>query len=288
MGLDINIVRLLLAARDRQVSFDRVLTVGRLRLYVYPRTMSRLLDKHNLPSAEFAEAGPACAFAEPFFRSLGASEIMALDYSDYEGADLVHDLNAPIPSAWKDRFDVVCDGGTLEHVFHFPTALQKCMEMVRPGGRLFIHTGINNFCGHGFYQFSPELFYRALSPRNGYEVERMIAHAIGPYNRWYEVSDPEQVGARVELITCAPMNMLIQARRIAAAPIFSEPPLQSDYTVMWRSAGGSAAGDAPASGAFTKVFPGLARLVHAAGTGIRFVWRQSLRNRRSFRPITKP
>ena len=59
MGLDINIVRLLLAARDRQVSFDRVLTVGRVRLHVYPRTMSRLLEEHNLPAAEFAEAGPA-------------------------------------------------------------------------------------------------------------------------------------------------------------------------------------------------------------------------------------
>jgi len=37
-----------------------------------------------------------------------------------------------------------------------------------------IHTPASNLCGHGFYQFSPELFYRALNATNGFEVERMI------------------------------------------------------------------------------------------------------------------
>ena len=62
------------------------------------------------------------------------------------------------------QFDVVYDGGTLEHVFNFPVALRNAMELLRPGGRLFtIHTCANNLCGHGFYQFSRELFYRTLS-----------------------------------------------------------------------------------------------------------------------------
>ena len=33
-------------------------------------------------------------------------------------------------------------------------------------------TPANNFFGHGFYQFTPELFFRIFSAANGFEVER--------------------------------------------------------------------------------------------------------------------
>jgi hypothetical protein len=78
------------------------------------------------------------------------------------------------------------DGGTTEHVFNFPTALTNAMQMVETGGHLVIITGGNNFCGHGFYQFSPELFYRALSAENGFEMKRLIAAEVG--GNWYEVA----------------------------------------------------------------------------------------------------
>ena len=127
----------------------------------------------------------------------------------------------------KQRFSVVHDGGTLEHVFNYLNALRNCMELVKLGGRLFIHAPANNWCGHGFYQFSPELFYRALSPQNGFEVERMIVHPVGPYGRWHEVVDPDQIGSRVEALTFYPLHVLIQAKRSSAIPIFASAPQQS-------------------------------------------------------------
>jgi len=36
-----------------------------------------------------------------FFRLFGVPEIRALDHSGYEGAELIHDLNRPIPLTWK-------------------------------------------------------------------------------------------------------------------------------------------------------------------------------------------
>jgi hypothetical protein len=141
-------------------------------------------------------------------------------------------LNTPIAPELRERFDVVYDGGTLEHVFNFPVALQNCMELTRVGGHVFIHTVTNNYCGHGFYQFSPELFFRAFSALNGFAVERMVLHAIGPYGRWYEVSDPEQIRSRVELITFCPMQLLIHAKRIAVLDL-ATPPQQSDFVPRW-------------------------------------------------------
>jgi 2-polyprenyl-3-methyl-5-hydroxy-6-metoxy-1,4-benzoquinol methylase len=57
----------------------------------------------------------------------------------------------------------VFDGGTLEHIFDYPTAIKNCMKMVKPGGHLLLTTPANNWFGHGFYQFSPELFYSFVS-----------------------------------------------------------------------------------------------------------------------------
>jgi hypothetical protein len=219
-----------------------------------------------------------------------------MDVSNFEGATFIHDLNQPIGAELRERFDAVYDGGTLEHVFNFPIALKNCMEMVKVGGSLFTHTVANNWCGHGFYQFSPELFYRAFSKENGYVVERMIAHVVGPYGRWFDVMDPEQIRSRVALRTCVPVMLLIQARRVALEPVFARPPQQSDYTPRWQDSGAEGAKPADASrpvyGAprpgLARFLPGLARLWNVAKIGTGILFDQSLWNRKYFRPVRKP
>lgn len=100
---------------------------------------------------------------EPLARALGAGNVSSCDFSGYEKATLIHDLNVPIGPEWHERFDMVIDGGTLEHVFNFPVAIANCMNLVKTGGHLLLFSPSNNMCGHGFYQFSPELFFRVLA-----------------------------------------------------------------------------------------------------------------------------
>jgi SAM-dependent methyltransferase len=213
--------------------------------------------------------------------------------SDFEGAEVVHDLNKPLPQQFKERFDLVYDGGTLEHVFNFPLALQNCMEMLRPGGRLFLHTIANNYCGHGFYQFSPELFFRVFSDENGFQMERMIAHRVGPYGRWFEVSDPSAIRSRVEVITFTPLQLIVRARRTKVVPLFTTAPQQSDYTPRWDAGAGGAASDAtsnpyaPARPKFT-LLPGVSRLYNVLKIGLGIYYSQSLFNRKRFRPVPRP
>jgi hypothetical protein len=291
MGLDINAVRFLIAARKDGVKLGEVLTLGRQDLNVYPLKLIRLFQSHGLSASEFRD-GKGVVFAEPVFNQLGASRVYSLDASGFEGANFVHDLNAPIGSELKERFDFVYDGGTLEHIFNFPVALRNCMEMVRLGGRLMIHTVANNYCGHGFYQFSPELFYRALAPSSGYEIEKMIMHMIGPYGRWYEVSDPEEIRARVEFITFAPVQLLIRARRVRVEAVLANPPQQSDYTPRWKTASGgnsveATSSFAPSRPALAAWLPGVARLLHVTRMAWAMYRSQTVRNRRLFRPVRK-
>lgn len=287
MGLDVNALRFLVDAKRSGINLGDTITIGRLHINVYPRKVAQLFKKHGIPS-ESILANPL-EFSEPCFQALGAKSISSLDASDYEGATFVHDLNQPLPSNLKERFDTVFDGGTLEHVFNFPQAVRNCMEMLRVGGRFYIHTCANNACGHGFYQLSPELFYRVFSPENGFEVERMVVHMIGPYNRWYEVEDPNKVRSRVELISFVPINIMVRAQRTAVVPIFQRMPQQSDYVVMWNE---SQHQHEAKRGGFMKRLqnglPGVARLLHVIGTGFEFYRRQSLGNRKFFHPVKKP
>src|SRR3954469_25214617 len=209
MGLEVNAASLLLKMRRDQVELGRVLTLGHQHLHLDPRTFRRVLGQLRQPLAREVPV-----YADSLLKALGAEAVEALDASTYEGATRVHDLNRPIPDAWHQQFDLVFDGGTLEHVFNFTIALKSCMEMVKPGGRFVTVTMPNNWCGHGFYQFSPELFFRALAPANGFSiVEMYFADVEG--RRFHRILDPAVVGGRVQLWTTEPVFLLVHARRDA-------------------------------------------------------------------------
>jgi hypothetical protein len=73
-------------------------------------------------------------------------------------------------------FSVVYDGGTIEHVFNAVQAFKNGMEMVRVGGHFIQVNPANNFMGHGFWQFSPELIYRVFSAENGFNIRGVFLH----------------------------------------------------------------------------------------------------------------
>ena len=233
MAFETNAAALLLKMRRDGVDLGRVLTLGHQHVHLAPATYRRVLAGLGLPLASDVPG-----FADDLLRAMGAAHVESLDVSAYEGATRLHDLNEPVPAAWHGQFDLVFDGGTLEHVFNVTTALKNCMQMVKPNGRFVSVTVPNNWCGHGFYQFSPELFFRALSPENGFSVVEMyFADVEGRH--CYRVVDPAVVQARVQLWTSDPVLLLVHARRDAVRDVFATVPQQSDCVSDW-------AGDKPA------------------------------------------
>ena len=99
-----------------------------------------------------------------FFRLLGFDEVSSCDLSSYESATFQVDLNVPVVPELHDRFDVIFDGGTMEHVFNLPAVLGNIHAMLKVGGRVIHVAPSSNMIDHGFYSFSPTLFsdyYRA-------------------------------------------------------------------------------------------------------------------------------
>jgi len=106
-----------------------------------------------------------------FFRLLGFSKCEALDYSDFEGADHIFDLNAEeVPPHLRNRYDFIVDGGTIEHVFHLPNTLRNIFSMLKVGGRILHISPSSNHIDHGFYMFSPT-FFADYYATNKFEID---------------------------------------------------------------------------------------------------------------------
>jgi len=255
MGISYNSATLLGKAKQNQVSFDKILTIGHQELFLSPSQIEMLARRHalKLDATDYSWGGYADGFLKAF---LGAERVMSLDCSAYEHCDIVHDMNRPIDPSHHGTFDVVIDGGSLEHIFNFPVAVANCMNLVKVGGSVFIFTPANNHMGHGFYQFSPELFFQVFHERYGFRICDAILEShrypnaeLSPRTRCYSVTDPVLVRSRVGLVSRRPAQMLVHAVKTRSEKLFSEYPIQSDYAMahadyaMTRGAGGHPAGE---------------------------------------------
>lgn len=233
MGLELNTALFLKQAMADGCRFSDTATLGRQTFFLRGEAVSEHFPTLKNRAWE--------RYAESFLRAAFDCEtVTSFDASPYEQASVVHDMNLPVALEWHERFDAVLDIGSLEHIFHFPTAISNLMRMTKVGGRLFLTTPCNNHFGHGFYQFGPDLFFRLLSPANGFKIERMYVFEhrffgpeMGCCGPWFAVRDPAQARCRPIVIGKNPMLLLVRARRVAAAAGVLAIPQQSDYSAMW-------------------------------------------------------
>jgi SAM-dependent methyltransferase len=86
-------------------------------------------------------AGKNLVTDRSIFRALGVDSVKAIDVSPYEGAEIIHDLNQPLPAQLRETVDFLVDGSTLDNVFDPAMALRNFAGLLRPGGRLVAING---------------------------------------------------------------------------------------------------------------------------------------------------
>jgi hypothetical protein len=297
MGINYLDARIMWEARQRGVVFDATLSVAHLSLELHPGELRRLREEYRaaVPGANTTplDRYQAGDHSDAFIRGfLGAATLSILDYSPYEGATIVHDLNVPLATDHHGQFDAVLDGGSLEHVFNFPVAIASLMNALKVGGHLFIKTPANNLCGHGFYQFSPELMFRVFTESNGFELQRVLLMETTlpvetrPYRAVYEVTDPKIARERVTLTSARPVMMLVEARKIASVTPFASAPLQGDYVDAWQRGTARIAKGSDNAG-LRAVFARLPPWLQSRLRTLRQNRRDSLSNRRFYRRLSR-
>lgn len=236
MGFDTNTLRLLFYAKKIGIDFSATATIGRQDLHFNSKSLDQVAKSFNInytPKEVGDIFNKSNGYAEYLLSRFGAKVVHSYDYSSYEGATHVHDMNLPINSDLFGKYSVIIDGGSLEHVFNFPVAIANCMNMVESGGHVICVNPANNFMGHGFYQFSPELFYRVFQSVQGFEVTGIYLIDRENAKKWYSVKNPSIIGSRVLLKNKKPTTIVVIAKKLATVDVFSSVPQQSDYVEIW-------------------------------------------------------
>jgi hypothetical protein len=225
MGIDIHTLKFLMYETKTR-PLGRVATLGRQRIDLPAYWLKRMMNLSAEPSYG--------TFCEELLKDkFGATLVESFDNSNYENATHVVDMNRPI--AVEKTYDTVIDGGTLEHVFNVPQALWNISTLCADGGRILHILPANNYCGHGFWQFSPELFFSLYSEANGYAETKVFLAALSDWNAWYECRKPRE-GSRAEFrsIGSAPLLLLVSTDKPGR---FSHANIQqSDYVEAWNQA----------------------------------------------------
>lgn len=229
MGIDIPALRLLLLARRRHGDFGATISLGRQWIPLAPEVVAATIGVQG----PYYHNGHAELLLTNHF---GATVVDAIDQSNWEGANILHDLNEPVPADLHDRYDTVLDFGTTEHVFDVRRALLNCTAMAKPGGQILHVVPANDFCGHGFWQFSPEVFFSLYAEDRGYrDTQVFVANVDKP--EWFAEVEQNAIGWRTEVRSSEPTYVV--ARTVVGSKPEPKAVQQSDYAHLWRSTGES-------------------------------------------------
>lgn len=222
MGIDVQTLRFLKYVFETRGAFGRVLTVGRQGVHCSPHIQHLVLGRPGVAPG---------SFCEPLLISnFGATCVDSIDASDYEGATVVHDLNEPFVHD-MGTYDTVFDGGCLEHIFDVAAALRNLTKVCREGGQLIHVLPANNQCGHGFWQFSPELFFSLYSSSRGFfGTEVFVGDVIDP-NWIFKVNQPA-AGSRHDIRHPNPIYVMARTT-LVSRPGNDRRVYQSDYLTEW-------------------------------------------------------
>lgn len=204
--------------------------LGRQKLHMKPRKLDRFVSVANGLGFKLTkdDVQQPDGFTENLFNALGYPRIEAVDFSDIEDAEYIHDLNKPVPPSLREKFDIVIDGGTTEHVFHIGQALDNCHAMLKPGGIMMSYVAGTGWFGHGFFQTGPDVPWRYWHHARGYEMLEVSLMARNAPRNIISIEDPTGKPRGGELFVDGPHMLFYCCRKPMKAPKY-RLPVQGHY-----------------------------------------------------------
>ena len=225
-----------------------VLTLGQQAVYATLEDVRNIIKSHKIvpkePKQNFDTRnkipgwiGTHCenyTNAQTVFTLLGARNVFVADYSPYENPDILIDLNNCVSDEYSEKFDVLLDGGTLEHIFDIPTALFNIVKMLKKDGEIILILPASNAIDHGFYSFSPTLLYDFFS-NNGFNNFSCYLREVSSFNlnKKGKIYKYNHVGNQYVLTSKKSIEIIFFAKKYEDVKQMIKP-MQSLYTnALW-------------------------------------------------------
>jgi hypothetical protein len=130
----------------------------------FAKTKSQLSPEHSELSENQICRRLGYIKGKSFFSAFGFDKIDSLDIPGCEHpADILHDLNTPLPEALHGKYQFLMDPGTLEHIFDQRQCFETCHRALAIGGVVCHFVPIYSYNG-GYYSINPNVvhdFYAA-------------------------------------------------------------------------------------------------------------------------------
>jgi hypothetical protein len=234
MGIGVKELYLLSYSTNKK-PLGNVLTIGRQEIHLEESkvvsTLKRMKNFKGYTHNKYAE--------NILIKNFDALSVESIDNSNYENATHVYDLNFSIENNLKLKYDTIIDFGCTEHIYNISNALENLSLMCKAGGVILHILPANNMCGHGFWQFSPELFFSLYSDKNGYKNTEVLLVDDSNVDNWYNVKKPSN-GERVNINSSSKSTLYVVCRTTKIDSNFNHKNIQqSDYIALWQDFSGN-------------------------------------------------
>jgi hypothetical protein len=148
--------RLILREHERYTFRGPALCLGEPDFYLTP---AELRAETNCTNEIDTDPQGRFVVARSFFAALGVIDVTSLDIPGSKLApDRIHDLNLPLPNDLTDRFGLLVDPGTTEHVFDFRAGLTNIVRALHTGGIVIQFVPIYSYNG-GYLSINPNVLH---------------------------------------------------------------------------------------------------------------------------------
>jgi len=214
MGLDVCTIKHLNYCKKYQ-NFNKTISLGRQQI-------------HTDTKSFFGGTSYHLWCEELLINEFKSTTVDSMDISNFEGANIIHDLNKIVDDKnIIGAYDTVLDIGTLEHVFNINNALINVSKLCKVGGQIIHVLPTNQQCGHGFWQFSPELFLSLYSEKNGYSDTEVYIASVHRHDDIQKI-ESDTANGRIEINIEGPSYVWV--RTILKEDIFKHDDIQQiDY-----------------------------------------------------------
>lgn len=208
MGVNYNIAKYLKRCKDNGCDYSRTVTLGHQEFYISSKKRIQLAKEVPEYTRSLEQK-----YSDEMLSILGAGEVDVLDISDYEGANIIHDMNEPIPEKYCGKYSCVFDGGATEHMFNYPVAITNIMKILNVGGCYIGTVPSDHVNGHGLYQFGPMIYIQLFCEQNGFKLEDLAFSKNPDSGELYVIKEPTS-HHRIEVNSDHPMMIYVFAKKI--------------------------------------------------------------------------
>jgi hypothetical protein len=187
MGMPKQVIKLLLNENEYKKINGEFLVCGRQSILINKtiikdllssnhELLESLLDKWHGENLDInTRHGKDSIKDDVFLKTLFNINYNCIDISEYEGANIILDLNYPIPNESNSKYDFIFSGGCLDNIFNPVSFLVNTTNLLKPGGRIVHYETFSGVMG-SFLGFTPEWFYGYYGINNFTDCKVYVCH----------------------------------------------------------------------------------------------------------------